>query len=101
MKLKIISTFAIAIILASCARWEHLDGSKAGLDDITKAKLACDYDASLLALQTRQLRKDTAVATTSDLEEKKALEEAYERAANEVYSKLNACMKDRGLKKIQ
>ena len=100
MKLKIIATIAITLIITGCARWSHLDGSKARLDEITKAKLVCDYDASLVALQTRQLAKDAAVLQTSDSEKKASLEEEYDRAAKKVYDRLNACMKDQGLKKI-
>lgn len=100
MKSKTLVAIAAVFILAGCARWAHLDGSAARLDQISKAKIVCEYDAKLLALQARQLAKDTAKLQASSSAKKESLEAEYQQEAKKVYAKLNACMKDQGLKKI-
>lgn len=100
MKLKFIITIATVFVLAGCATWVNLDDSKADQDKINTAKSRCNHDSTLLKLQSSEVAKDAKVLATSNVAEKRELEEAYLREEKEVYRKLNACMRKQGLKPL-
>lgn len=100
MKLKFIITMTTVIFLAGCATWVNLDDTKASREKVNTAKSQCNHDSTLLKLQASEVKKDAQVVATSNIAEKRELEEAYLREEKEVLKKLNACMKNQGLKPL-
>ena len=100
MKSKIGIVVAVLLLSGCGATWINLDDSRADLDRINAAKARCNHDSTLLKLQASEVKKDASVIATSSISEKKALEEAYDLEEKQVYAKLNACMREEGLKPL-
>ena len=100
MKSKFITAIAIVFVLTGCATWVNLDDSRADQEKISAAKSKCNHDSTLFKLQSSEVAKDAKVLATSNVAEKRELEEAYLREEREVRKKLNACMRKQGLKPL-
>jgi len=92
----------LAFALGACQPgWVRLDGSRAGAEELQRARQACQVEARLAELE--QARAANAVqANKTDSNEAKMLQlDNFEIESYRVYQQIDACMREQGLRQAR
>jgi hypothetical protein len=92
----------LSLALGACQPgWVRLDGSRAETDALRQAREFCEVDARLAELD-RARAANSVEATKAPSNEARMMQlDSFETENYRVYQQIDACMRDRGLRRAQ